>query len=235
VNQALTITILNQKGGVGKSTVAVNIGAELSKLYKTIIIDCDGQGSCEDFSNARNKVLADLNDLTVCKKTFRNGPELNGREIRQAIKTFKDDYEIVILDSPGNRDNVVLGKALASVANLVIIPVTPGYFDSYSTDSSLVDIDEVMAVNELIEARVLLNRRDGRTNLTKEMSDFIKKGKLLPMKSTLGNRTIYGYSGAGLSVVEMDHRSEAAAEVNALVEEIEIILGLRQEKENEQE
>lgn len=224
--QALTVTLLNQKGGVGKSTIAVNLAVEFSKLYKTLLIDCDPMGSCNDFGNARSQRMTEDNQLTVCSKIFRNdeGREVNGKLIRQEIKSFKEDYEMIFIDSPGRSG--ILGKALASVSDLVIVPMAPGIFDSWGADETKHALNEVMAINDDIKARVLMNRRDDRTNLSKVLGRFIDEGDIPPMKTALGSRTIYGHSGAGLSVVELDARSEAAGEIRELVSEIQTILGI---------
>ena len=233
MKQAITICLLNQKGGVGKSTIAVNLAIEFSKLYKTLLIDCDPQGSGNDFSNARSQMMMDLNDLTVCAKPFRtvDGREINGKLVRQEIKTFKEDYDIILIDSPGKSG--VLGKALASVSNLVIVPIPPGFFDIWGSDETFAALREVMDIDDDIQARVLMNRRDDRTTLSKELSAFLKNNDVMPLETTFGHRTIYGQSGGGMSVVEIDHHSEAAREVLSLLSEIEIIVGLKEQEKND--
>lgn len=227
---AKTICLLNQKGGVGKSTIAVNLGVEFSKVYKTLLIDCDPQGSCNDFSNARSRLYLELNDLTVCAKPFKtdDGKEVNGRVVRQEIKTFKEDYELILIDSPGKAG--VLGKALASVSDLIIVPIAPGFFDGWGSEDTFKALAEVMAIDDNIQARILMNRRNDRTILSKELGKFIDGGDFFPMKATLGQRTIYGQSSGGMSVVEIDHNSDAAEELLKLMNEIEGILDLGRKK-----
>lgn len=226
MKQAITICLVHQKGGVGKSTVAVNIASELSKIYKTLLIDCDPMASCLDFGNARSEQLGEMNSLSVCQKSFtlRDGSEMSGKAIRQELKSFKNDYEILVIDSPGKSG--VLGKAVASVSDLVIVPVVPGYFDLWAIEGTLNSLDEVMAVNDNLIVKILMNRRDDRTNLSKDVVRFLKDKDMTLMQTTLGSRTLYGQSAAGMSVVELDRHSEAAKEITGLLKEIESILHL---------
>jgi chromosome partitioning protein len=238
---ATTISLVNQKGGVGKSTIAVNLAVELSKIYKTMLVDCDPMRSCIDFSNARSELLGEMNDLTVCGKSFvagksigengetinLRGEELSPKAIRQELKTFKEDYEVIIVDSPGKTGKI--GQAIASVSDLVIVPVIPGYFDAWGSDGTFEALEEIMAYNDLLEVRMLINRRDDRTNLSRDLAVFAQD-RMQVMQTTLGNRTIYGQSAAGQSVVELDHRSAAANEMTELVKEIEGILNMKKQE-----
>lgn len=224
--QAVIISLLHQKGGVGKSTVAVNLAAELSKEFKTLLIDCDPMASSLNFGSARSEALGEENFLTVCQKSFvkPDKTEMTGKAIRQEIKNFKDDYQILIIDSPGRSG--IIATAAASVSDLVIVPVIPGFFDIWAIDETLETLDKVMAANEDLMVRILLNRRDDRTVLSKEILKHLQENEMTLFDSTLGNRTIYGHSAAGLSVVEIEKKSDAAREVEALVNEVKKTLNL---------
>lgn len=224
MKRAITISIFHQKGGVGKTTIAVNLAAELSKIYKTILVDCDPMGSAANFGNARSESLGEINSLTAVQKNFynQNGSEISPAAINQELKTFREDYEVMIIDTRGSQGKVAAVAAV--ISDLVIIPVTPGYFDLWAVSPILEELEKIMIGNPHLKVRLLLNRRDDRTNLSREVISYLREHPDISlMRTTLGNRTIYGQSGGGLSVVEIDHHSAAATEINSLLKEIEEI------------
>ena len=229
--QAMTIAVVQQKGGAGKTTIATNLAAEFSKIYKTILVDCDRQQSCRIFGAGRSEALGEINNLTIVGKIFLlpNETIASGKAIRQELKPFKDEHQIVVMDVGGAQPTIA--KAVASLADLVIIPIQPGILDVDSAGETIRDMEDLLAINEFIKVRVILNRRKDNTNLSKEVAkfEFLEGHEDIDvMLTSLGDRIIYGESNQGLSVVEIDRRSIAAAEILALMEEIEELLSLEE-------
>ncbi len=123
----LTIAVLNQKGGAGKTTLATNLAAaaHLAGL-RTLLIDTDRQGSALDWSAAREDG-SKLNGLAVVKA-----------DKALAVPRFREmarGYDVIILDGPPRLGDVT--RAAACAADVVVIPVQPGPFDLWAASETL--------------------------------------------------------------------------------------------------
>lgn len=141
------IAIMNQKGGVGKTTTAVNLGAALSqKSYKVLLIDLDPAGNMSNWlSGEYSKEQTGLSDLLESKNSFSEvykkseklnldyipaGYELgaiasnsnvNLHSLKNEIERFKADYDFILFDCPPSSD-MLIGNALFA-ADSILIPI----------------------------------------------------------------------------------------------------------------
>lgn len=226
---------VNQKGGVGKSTLATNAAAILSENYRVVLLDTDEQGSSELWCNARDEDYSENYKVRGFSKHYKK--TVNASAVTIDLEDIASTCDIVVVDTPGRNEFVSLG--VISAANLVIIPLTPGNYSLWSSDATIQLIQKVAAIksNEFA-ARFLLNRRD-RRKVSGEMKEVLKEYAIPLMNTTIGNRNIYENSSGGLSVLEIGARSvsdrEGQSEMRELVGEIEGILGISQKaKKNDQ-
>ena len=220
------IAFVNQKGGVGKSTLATNTAAILSEKYRVLLLDTDEQGSSELWCNARDEDFADKFKVRGFSKHYKK--TANASAVTIDLEDIAAGCDIVIVDTPGRNEFVSLG--VISAANLVIIPLTPGNYSLWSSDMTMQLIQKVAAIRSGdFAARFLLNRRDNR-KVSDEMEQALKEYDVPLMKTTIGNRNIYENSSSGLSVLEIGARSasdrEGQREMREFVGEIESILGI---------
>lgn len=220
------IAFVNQKGGVGKSTLATNTAAILSKNYRVVLLDTDEQGSSELWCNARDEDYADKFKVRSFSKHYKK--TVNASAVTIDLEDIAAGCDIVIVDTPGRNEFVSLG--VISAANLVIIPLTPGNYSLWSSDATMQLIQKVSAIRSGdFAARFLLNRRDKR-KVSDEMEQVLKEYEIPLIKTTIGNRNIYENSSSGLSVLEIAARSasdrEGQREMREFVEEIERLIGI---------
>lgn len=225
------VAFVNQKGGVGKSILAINVSAMLSNKFSVLLLDTDNQGSSEDWGVARINKLESNNRLRGFSKHYRGIKRAT--EVSMDLQEIAASYDVVIVDTPGRNELVSLGVIAA--ANLVIIPLTPGNFSFWSSEITRELIQKVAAARpEDFAARLLLNMRDKRKKISQEAENMLQDLEIPVMKTSVGHRNIFESSSEGLSVLELPARSasdkEAQREMNELVSEIEEILGLRDEK-----
>jgi len=221
------VGFVNQKGGVGKSTLTTNIAAMLSNKYRVLLLDTDNQGSSEDWGVARINKLESNNRLRGFSKHYRGSKKAS--EVSMDLEEIAASYDIVVVDTPGRNELVSLGVIAA--ANLVIIPLTPGNFSFWSSEITRELIQKVAAVRpEDFAARLLLNMRDKRKKISREAEKMLQELEIPVMRTSVGHRNIFESSSEGLSVSELPARSasdrEAQNEMNNLVSEIEEVLGL---------
>ena len=196
------IAFANQKGGVGKTTSAVNIAADLGVLgKKTLLVDCDPQG------NASSAVGADGNKSTLYDVMFSNVPaedaiqstkfknldvlpsdmnlaaadialaEESKREtkLKEAFAPIKDRYDYIILDCPPSLSLITLNALTAS--DYVTVPMQCEYFALEGLSQLIFTIKQVRRLYnpELDLLGVILTMYDGRLNLTVQVMEEVKK------------------------------------------------------------
>jgi chromosome partitioning protein len=226
--QGKIVTFVNQKGGVGKSTITINIAAILSEKYKVLLLDTDSQGSSEDWGIARISKLESANKLRVFSKHYRGIKKAT--EVSMDLQEIAGSYDIVIVDTPGRNELVSLGVIAA--ANLVIIPLTPGNFSFWSSEVTRELIQKVAAARpEDFAARLLLNMRDKRKKISKEAEKLLQELEIQVLKTSIGHRNIFESSSEGFSVLEITAKTESdkegQREISELISEIEEILGFK--------
>ena len=158
----MVISIVNEKGGSGKTTLAVNLAARLAEDGDNVLlIDADPQKSTEVFSDMRSQ--SGLKPLF--SNVSRTGVSL-GDEIERMNKAF----DSIIIDT-GGRDSKEMRKAMLK-SNLVIIPTIPSQYDVPVLESILEIYDESRQVNEKLLAFVLVNRASPNPFLHKDLENL---------------------------------------------------------------
>lgn len=131
-----TIAVLNQKGGVGKTTLATNLAAAAHLAKKrTLLIDLDEQGSALDWYNARHDGSA-LAGLTTVK--FDRALSL------PKYREISAGFDVVVLDGPPRLG--ALTRSAAVAADIVVVPVRPGAFDLWAVEETVSTLAEADAI-----------------------------------------------------------------------------------------
>lgn len=201
---AYVITIAQQKGGAGKTTVAAHLGIALMQRGKRVVlIDIDPQGSLTAWH-------------TIREERFGEGytgvafGALSGWRVGSEISRLKNEYDAIIIDSPPHTETEA--KTAIREADLVIIPVQPSPTDLWATKAT-VEICE----RERKQYRVLMNRLNPNSKLAVQIVKELKK----VLKNHLGNRVAFASALLeGRCVTETAPTSPAAEEIKTLTKEI---------------
>jgi chromosome partitioning protein len=202
------IAISNLKGGVGKSTISINLSGYLAKSSKVLLVDADPQGSIITWLNLRIKHNPE-NKLT--KNLVVSDSSFSLEELKPLKHKF-ESYDYIIIDCPPE-DAVIMRTALV-VSNLVIIPVAPSPFDIGSTEKTISTINEGLASKAIkVKPYILVSQKATGTVLGREIKDALKIYKFPILKTEVYRReilktaiiygqTIFEYSSASKSTKE---------------------------------
>ncbi|MCD8049648.1 MAG: AAA family ATPase [Clostridia bacterium] len=199
-----TIAIANQKGGVGKTTTAVNLSACLAKMgKKVLLVDCDPQGNstsgvgvdkrrCEktvydvliNDENAPSAIVkTPYENLDICPSNISlSGAEIElvsemGREskLKNALSAVKENYDYIFIDAPPSLGLITINVLTAS--DSVIIPIQCEYYALEGVSQLVTTIRKVKQVlNPQLDIEgILMTMYDSRTNLSAQVVEEVKK------------------------------------------------------------
>jgi len=156
----MIISLVNQKGGVGKTTTAINLAASLTrKNCKLVFIDTDPQGSAVRWHAIENNKAFDI----------KHHP----RPIfHQNLNELAWDYDHVVIDAPPALEDIT--KSILAITDLAIIPLSPSPVDLWSCNKTLEMISEEEKQNTHLKRKLLVSRKIPGTKLGREAKDAME-------------------------------------------------------------
>jgi chromosome partitioning protein len=203
----MIISLINQKGGVGKTTAAVNLASGLAEYgHRILVVDTDPQGSVVQWQS-----IADGGEFEVL--------HLPSPQLKKDLKTPSRRYDHIVIDSPPAIEAIT--RAAIEVSNLAIIPIAPSPLDIWSSKETIALVKTLGKKYRKLIATILIYRKIPGTRLGKEAREAMRSYDLDIFSTEISQRIVFVEAMiAGLSVLKFAPNSIAADEIRSLCDEI---------------
>ena len=201
------VSVLNQKGGSGKTTLATNIAHSLQfNSFKVLLVDSDPQGSCRDWNAANEGRIIPVVGL-------------DRETLHRDLNAIKSGYDWIVIDGAPSISKLAVSAIKAS--DIVLIPVQPSPYDIWAT-SDLVDLIKARqeVTNNKLKAFFVISRAITNTKLSHEIKDVLTEYGLPVMVNQTTQKVAYPTSANEGGTVFTIQDEKAMNEIDMITQEL---------------
>jgi chromosome partitioning protein len=205
----MIVAVVNQKGGAGKTTLALNLAAALADSGKRVLlIDADPQQTAQVWAAIRTEPPP-FQVIGLAKPI-----------LHRDLPRLAADYDSVIID--GAPRNYEVARSAIAAADVVLIPVQPSGADFWASRETVTLVKEAHGFKETQKAVFVVSRKIGRTTLSRDIAEALADFELPILTASTTQRIIYADAMTqGKTVFEAQPNGPAAEEIRAILTEIE--------------
>lgn len=203
----MIISFLNQKGGVGKTTLSVNVAGCLARQgHRVLLIDADKQGSATTWASLRED--APFQVVSMARANMA----------RDALK-LAQDYTHTIIDGPPHAEEIARSCIVAS--DFVALPIEPSGLSTWASDLTVRQVKEAQELKPLLKCGFVVSRKIGKTVIGRDIRNMAAEAGLPILKSEIEQRVAFAEGMTmGQTIFEWAGGSIAAREIENLTKEI---------------
>ena len=208
------ISIIQVKGGAGRSTIATNLAGLISTSKKVALIDCDmPQATSASWAAIRQS------NITIATATDHN-------QVVSEIQRLNDSHDFIVIDAPPRIAEIT--KVALMLSELCLVPVGASAAEIWATSDLIKTIDAAKELKADIDVRIVWNRFRASTRSAQELSEAAHNElSLKELKNKLGYRVAYSEALArGMTVTEWTDKT-AKSEMLSLGKEIEKLIKVK--------
>lgn len=207
---SIVISFLNQKGGVGKSTLSINVAACLALLgQKVLLIDADKQGTATTWVSLRQDTKFQV--VSMARENMA----------RDALR-IAADFDFTIIDGPPQAETISRSCIVAS--DLVVVPIEPGGASRWSSDLTVRQLKEAQELKPTLKCGFVVSRKIGSTVLGRDtrlmagdagipIFDTEIEQRIAYAEALTMGKTIFEWSGGGPAVIDIQNLTHELLEV----------------------
>ena len=207
---SFVISFLNQKGGVGKSTLSINVAACLALLgQKVLLIDADKQGTASTWVSLRHETKFQV--VSMARENMA----------RDALR-IAADFDFTVIDGPPQAETISRSCIVAS--DLVVVPIEPGGASRWSSDLTVRQLKEAQELKPTLKCGFVVSRKIGSTVLGRDsrvmaadagipIFDAEIEQRIAYAEALTMGKTIFEWSGGGPAVIDIQNLTHELLEV----------------------
>jgi chromosome partitioning protein len=202
------ISIINQKGGVGKTTLSISLAAALAgRKLRVLLVDADPQASALDWIAVRGEEDAPFAAVGIPKPI-----------LHVEMPKMTKDYDAVVIDGPPRIYELARSAVMAS--DVVLIPVLPSQFDVWAAEETVKLLEQCAVYKQHLKAAFVINRRIVNTAIGRDVAKALKQYPQPVLQTAVCQRVAFAESARGRTVLEIDPDSAASKEIQSLAKEV---------------
>lgn len=203
----MIISFLNQKGGVGKTTLSISVAARLAQQNrKVLLVDADKQGSASTWAGLREDT-----PFQVVSMAREN--------LAKDVLKLAADFEVTVIDGPPHAEGIARACIIAS--DFVALPIEPSGLSTWASDLTVRQVQEAQSYKETLKCGFVVSRKIGNTVIGREIRRMASESGIPILRAEVEQRVAYAESlTMGKTIFEWAPNSAAAQEIETLTSEI---------------
>jgi chromosome partitioning protein len=203
----MIVAFVNQKGGVGKTTLAINLAAALRRRdYRVLMIDADPQGTALQWKSLEQNIAFDVMHFPKPLSS-------------QELQSFAKDHDFVVIDTPPAIGHI--SESVLALGGLAVVPLGPSPLDIWASRHTAEMIEEAGKRDKTLKGKLLICRKIPRTRMGREAREALNVLGLEIFETEICQRIAYVESMlSGVSVLQYAAAGEAAREVERFCGEV---------------